>query len=96
MMLSTAAFVLAAQSGGTLLDLASYGLAGLLTVVIIIPMAIYILRDKDKQILGKDAEVIRLREENVKMREVLEQFPPAIQEMTRTLSMAIQVLERSK
>lgn len=70
----------------------NYGIAGLLFLVCIIPMAIYIVKDKEKQIKAKDAEIARLLTDNVEMRRVLEEFPPAIQDMTRTMSVAIQFL----
>lgn len=80
-------------STGTFVDLATYGLAGLLFVTIIIPLAVYIAREKDKQIVYRDNENARLRTEIIDMRKTLELFPPAIQEMTRMVSTAIQVIQ---
>lgn len=78
---------------GTFVDLATYGLAGLLFVAIIVPLAVYIAREKDKQIAYRDGEIDRQREELANLRRTLELFPPAIQEMTRMVSTAIQVIQ---
>ncbi len=74
----------------------NYGLGGLIFVSMVIPMAIYILRDKDRQIAHRDEELARARSENADLRRVLEPIAPAMTDMSRTLQTAITILERSR
>lgn len=57
-----------------------YGLAGLLVVTVILPMAIYIVRDKEKQIRALQEEVARQRGELADLRRTLD---PVASSMTR-------------
>lgn len=73
-------------------QLLNYGLAGLIVVAFVIPMAIYILRDKDRQLKAKDDEIVRQRVELSELRRLLEPIAPAMTEMGATVKTAIDVL----
>lgn len=73
-------------------SLLNYGLAGIITVAIVIPMAIYILRDKDRQLKEKDGEIVRLRGELADLRRVLDPIAPAMTKMGETVKTAIDVI----
>lgn len=87
---------LLADGAGSVMDFAQYGLAGLMFATIVIPLAIYILRDKDRQIQKAEAEIIRQRGELAELRKVLDPIAPALSEMGRTMSTAINILERTR
>lgn len=77
-------------------SLVNYGLGGLIFVSMVVPLALYIIRDKDRQIAYREEELIRARAELADLRRVLEPIAPAINEMSRTMTTAIAILERSK
>lgn len=78
---------------GTSADgLLNYGLSGLIVVAFVIPMAIYILRDKDRQLKAKDEEIIRLRGEAADLRRVLDPIASSLSEVGRVMNLAISVI----
>lgn len=82
---------------GTVADLASYGLGGLIFVTMVIPLALYVLRDKDKQLRAKDEEITRLRSENAAMRQAAdEKTQPLLQQVASVLAEAIRALDRTR
>ncbi len=83
-------------AGSTGLDgLVNYGLAGVIVVSMVIPMALYILRDKDRQLKEKEVEITRQRAENADLRRVLDPIAPALTEVGRVMNLAIQIIGRS-
>lgn len=76
----------------TIEEFANYGIGGLMFLTVVIPLALYILRDKDKQIVKAENEVVRMRGELAELRQVLDPIAPAITEMSRTMGQAITLL----
>lgn len=75
----------------------NYGIGGLIFVSMVIPLALYILKDKDRQIAYREEELARTRAELADLRRVIEPISPALTEMGRTMQTAITILqERSK
>jgi len=77
-------------------SLVNYGLGGLIFVSMVVPMAIYIVRDKDRQIAYREEELARAKAELNDLRRVLEPIAPTLQDMGRTVQTAITLLERSR
>lgn len=75
-------------------DIASYGLGGLIFVTMVVPLAIYILRDKERQLAAVRADLERERQEKTALRQSLdEKFVPALQQSSSTLSEVIRLLD---
>lgn len=74
----------------------SYGLAGLIVVTIVLPMALYIKRMWQERIAESRADLLRAQAENIEYRKALEQFPPVLAEMTRTMKTTLAIVERSR
>lgn len=70
-----------------------FGAVGFVMVAVVIPMALYIIKEKDKRIAEKDATIAKQQLELVEARRVLEQFPPAISDMTTTVKTSLALLE---
>lgn len=78
-------------------ELANYGLAGVIFVSMVIPLATLIYRNLEKQIAAKDAEIIRMRESEDALRRTMDAISPALAEQARAMGMAIALLnERSR
>jgi hypothetical protein len=79
---------------GTLGDLASYGLGGLIFVTMVVPLAIIIRGMYERQITRLEEEVVRQRGEMAELRKALDPVAPALAEMGTTMRTAIQVLSK--
>lgn len=68
---------------------AQFGFSGIFAAAVVW-LALYILKDKNKQLDAKDTEIVRLREELAGLRmRVIEPLAPALDGMTRTLNSAV-------
>lgn len=76
----------------TQVSLLNYGLAGLIVVLFVIPMGLYIIRDKERQIKELQGEIVRQRGEMADLRRVLDPIVPALSEQARVMNLAVVAL----
>ncbi len=72
---------------------AQFGVSGVFAGVIVW-LARYILKDKERQLDQRDVEIIRLRGEAVDLRKTIEAFTGVLSENTQATKTMIAVLDR--
>lgn len=73
-------------------QLANYGLAGVIFLSMVIPLATLIYKGMTSQLAAKEAEIARMRDSEERLRKTMEGIAPALIEQARVVQSAIAVL----